>query len=135
MISVTTEEYGFRFVFRGIISPEETAAFFEEIGSKLERVAPGFVVLADARGLSAPSEQTQKALIDGEHLFRQAGMERSATIVDSPDIQRIANTVAYHSGIRDRCIDASKVQEWEEVAMAWLHDGVDPEPVRSRVGL
>ncbi len=78
----------------------------------------------------------QKDFEEGQRLAREGGMTRSAVILDNSTLTYQFKRIALQSGIYDweRYIDASEADNWEEIGVAWVSNGVDPDaPRRERI--
>ena len=59
---------------------------------------------------------------------RKMSLERVAIVVNSPVLKQQATQISHDTMTSkyDRIIDASKNSDWENVAIAWVTDGVEP---------
>ena len=71
----------------------------------------------------------QAVLVEGQGLYKRAGMERSVVILNSPLMTMQAKRISKGSGIDafERYIDASNDENWRKHAVAWVKFGVDPD--------
>ena len=72
-------------------------------------------------------------MVAGQKLYKTAGMERSAVILNIPITTAQFRDVARQSGIYawERCFGASTVSDWQAKAVDWVKNGVDPDHARA----
>jgi len=130
MYSIDKTPYGFKLTFGGQMSKDEMERWKAESWLALSNKSGKFYVFVDMRTLNVLDPDTQEVMINGQSMFRQAGMTRSVVILNDPDTTRQFRTLAKVSGIFhwERYIDASSTPKWEEAGLKWLTDGVDPRP-------
>lgn len=127
MYIIRSTDWGYHLIFRGVGSRQVMEAWLEESSRLLEEVHGPFRVLADIRDLRPVPEETRPVMVLGQQLYRGAGMERSAVVVES-----LATVLQFRRIARDSGIDAweryfnAQEPDCEERALAWLLDGVDP---------
>ena len=117
MCRIERTSYGFEIRFEGYIEKDELKRWAKEAATILKDQKPGFGVLHDMRGM-AP-------------LPVDAGLGRSAQILDDPitkmQFKRLAKDIELFHDMRQ--IDASRTPNWEQVAINWIVDGVEPEEI------
>lgn len=128
MYTFETTSFGYKFSFTGQVSKDEVVSWVEESKAALENAPESFGVLVDMQGLQ-PVEPEVKALMEeGQKLYKMKGLTRSAVAVDSATLAFQFKRLAKQTGIYEweRYVDASSVDDWEKVALAWINDEVEP---------
>ncbi|MCK4655796.1 MAG: hypothetical protein KAT85_02155 [candidate division Zixibacteria bacterium] len=137
MYKLEKAEYGLNLTLGGDIG----TAVAMKLADELEQVLPAqkgeFSILVDARGVIPYERKTQEYVFKWMTLCRQNGCRRYAIIVTSPVLATQASRLAYEAGTGEleRYINANEVENWEEIAIRWLVDGIEPErtakPIKS----
>lgn len=129
MYKISKENYGFKLEFSDFINADEMKRWVEESKSSLVGAASEFGVLVDMRNLKPLLPDVQEVMQQGQKLYKEKGMVRSAVILSTTIITLQFKRIAMESGIDawERYIDSSKVANWEEVAIKWVKDGIDPD--------
>ncbi len=128
MYELHQTEYGLKFIFKGFMEKDELQRWAQEVGHVTKKLAKGFCVLHDMRGMYPLPPEARELMKRNMERAKQAGLGRSAQIVDDAiaaiQFQRLAKEV----GIADstRQIDASSVSDCERVAIDWIVKGIDP---------
>lgn len=127
MYVIRPTDWGFHLTFRGFGSRDVMDAWVEESIDLLRDARAPFGVLADLRDLKPVPEETRPVMIRGQQLYREAGMERSAVVVDSLATVLQFRRIARESGIDtwERYFNAQDADH-EARALAWLCQGSDP---------
>ncbi|HST81156.1 MAG TPA: hypothetical protein VLL08_05420 [Kineosporiaceae bacterium] len=127
--TVETTSYGLRSVFVDPLTIDEVVAWFEE----LKRCVAGkvsFGQLVDVRG-----RQRLSGIRDQEEVVQEAmayilahGLTRSAVVVATTQTALKIKQLAFGTNVyeRERYIDGS-APGWEQTALAWIEDRVDPD--------
>jgi len=121
--------WGVWLAFSGRMSDGEIQDWMRESREVLEEIPRPFSVVVDLRALSPLVPEVQFLLVEGQRLYRERGMVRSAVLLEGPIVLRQFQRIAEQSGIRDgeRYIDASRHPDPEALAIAWARDGTDPD--------
>jgi hypothetical protein len=129
MYKIERTKYGYMLTFEGNIEIDEIKKWFEEFKSILVLQKGSFGVLIDMRSLKPLSEEAQKVMVQGQQLYKDAGMTRSAMILANAVIQRQFRRLAKDSGAYEwgRYINAADTPNWEQIATNWISKGVDPD--------
>ena len=129
MYSIEKKDFGFKLTFGDFISPEEMGHWLEDSQKSLLFPPKGFGVLVDMRTLKPLPAESQKAMEEGQKLYKQRGMTRSVVILNSPTVTMQFKRIAKETGIYnwERYIDSSLSPDWEEKGRRWLADGIDPD--------
>jgi hypothetical protein len=120
---------GFSLTFGGTVTLEELNQWLKESEEALASGNGPFGVIVDLRTLKPVPPDAQALLVQGQGLYKRAGMQRSAVILDSPLMTMQAKRLSKGSGIYafERYIDASSDPDWEKHAVAWVKSGIDPD--------
>ena len=119
--------WGLWLSFSGRMTESEVRAWLDESRAVLRDIERPFAVVADMRGLSPLLPEVQLLLVEGQRLYRDHGLDRSAVLFRGPIAIRQFRRIAGKSGIREgeRYIDARR-PDAEERALAWARDGIEP---------
>jgi hypothetical protein len=127
--TVESTSYGHRSVFSDPITLADTVAWFEELKRCVEGKT-SFGQLVDVRG-----RQRLTGIRDQEQVVEEAmgyllahGLTRSAVIVATTQTALKIKHMAFGTNVyeRERYIDGS-APDSEQIALAWIEDGVDPD--------
>lgn len=120
--------YGYHLTFGGFVDGDEMQGWLEESQRELAEAPDTFGVVVDMRTLMPLHPDAQQLMERGQALYRQAGMERSAVILNHPVTTIQFQRLAQQSGIYEweRYIDASSDPEWEKMALNWVQRGQEP---------
>jgi hypothetical protein len=128
MYRIEKQDPGYRLTFGGYIGRDEMEAWLKEslrlLSSELE---DHFGVIVDMRTLIPLPPDAQAVMIEGQRLYREKGMRRSAVILNNPVTTAQFQRLAKASGIYEweRYLDASNVPDWEARALAWVKKGTE----------
>jgi hypothetical protein len=127
MIRIDKLVFGYFLTFTGSISEDEMAVWVEDSRKILASQISQFGVIVDMRNLSPLSNAAQKKMQEGQVLYKEKGLTRSAVIVSQGFIASQFKMIAQQTGIYEweRYIDASSNPQWEKTAMNWVKDGKD----------
>ncbi|MCE1187998.1 MAG: hypothetical protein LWX56_02565 [Ignavibacteria bacterium] len=131
MYKIEKKGYGFKLVFEGFIKIDELQDWVEDSKKALTGAPKKFGVLIDMRTLKPLLADAQEVMVQGQGLFKSAGMERSAVLVPNSLVANQFKRLAQTSGIYafERYIDASAVSNFETVAEEWIRLAKDPDKV------
>ncbi len=129
MNNIEVKNYGFKLVFTGQIKAEEMQEWVEKSKKKLLNSPREFGVLIDMRTLKPLAPETQAHMIEGQKLYKQKGLKRSAVVINSATTKIQFKRMAKDTGIYEweRYIDASTTPDWEKVGESWIKDSIDPD--------
>ena len=121
--------YGFHLTFGGKLSAEEMTAWLEESREALQGCKRGFGVFVDMRELELNSPDVQSIFEAGQRYYKDMGMARSVVILRNPTLAIQFKRIALQSDIYDyeRYVDASLNENWEEIGLKWVIEGIDPD--------
>lgn len=130
MYTIERRPSGYILTFSGIINSDEMKKWRDDSKSVLTKeLSTNFGVIVDMRNLQPISIETQSLMVEGQSLYKQKGMYRSAVILSSAIISMQFKQLAKQSGIyeTERYIDASVHHNPVDVAINWVKDGIDPD--------
>ena len=133
MYKIENTYYGYHITFSGLMDEAEAMKFKEEVESILPTLRQPWSSIIDLQTWVPPESKVLMVLNKVEQLSREHGLQRRAIILRSPLIKAQATQLSFMSGTRDfeRCIDASKVENWEEQAIGWAVHGLEPTTASS----
>jgi hypothetical protein len=129
MYSIERKSSGYLLTFGGVIGKEEMAAWVSESEEALKDAPSTFGVIVDMRNLAPLQAEVQQVMVQGQGLYKNAGMQRSALVLNSSAVTIQFKRLSKESGIYafERYIDASSTPNWTEVAVKWVRDEIDPD--------
>lgn len=129
MYKIEKTNFGVKLTFEDFIKRDEMAKWVEESKQILRTVPSKFGVLVDMRNLKPLPQDAQNEMEKGQKLYKEKGMQRSAVVVANTLIALQFKRIAKETGIYEweRYIDASRVQNWEEIAIKWIVKAEDPD--------
>jgi hypothetical protein len=127
MYKIEKKFFGVQLTFGGYLKKDELDTWKAESAAQLSSVSTPFGVLIDMRELKPLTADAQEVMVSGQKLYKDAGMQRSAVILNSATLTMQFIRLAKASGIYEweRYFDASSDQQWEERAMEWIKNGID----------
>jgi hypothetical protein len=130
MYRIAKKDFGFELTFGDNVDVAEMNRWREEAKAALAGAPKSFGVLIDMRTLKPGGIQpdAQKVMVEGQGLFKKAGMERSCVILQSATITMQFERIARESGIFafERYVNAAQKPDWETKAIGWIRNKVDP---------
>jgi len=129
MYSITRKTSGYILTFNGVIDENEMQKWVDDSKRHLqEEKSDSFGVIVDMENLEPLSQGASTLMKEGQKLYKEKGMNRSAVILNSPKICEQFKNIALQTGIyaKERYIDASTVKNSIEVAIKWVKDGISP---------
>ena len=129
MYKVQETDYGLEFSLEGFVQEEEMKSFSKEVGKVMRKLTQGFGILADMRGMSTLPPESRAVMEHNMELAKQAGMGRSAEIVNDFIAAMQFRRMAKEAGISSlmRQIDAGSVADCKRIAIDWIVKGIDPD--------
>jgi hypothetical protein len=121
--------HGFTLTFGGALYSEELSQWLEESKQALARRRGAFGVIVDMRNVLPLGPEARALILQGQHLYRKAGLVRSAVILKSSAMARQFRQLAKDSLVykNERYIDASKDGDCLKPALDWVTSQVDPD--------
>lgn len=101
MYKIAKKDFGFELTFGDFIDVAEMNRWREEAKAALVGAPKSFGVLIDMRTLKPGGikPDAQAIMVDGQGLFKKAGMERSCVILQSATVTMQFERIARESGI------------------------------------
>ncbi len=129
MYKIEKRSSGFFITLGGFIEPAEMKEWLEESKNKLAGVISSFGVIVDMRTLAPLPSAAQAIMVEGQQLYKRAGMQRSAVILSNAVTTVQFRRLAKESGIHtwERYLDASAEPQWQQKAVDWVTSGKDPD--------
>ncbi len=131
MYKIAKQKFGYQLTFGGDrMDIAEMSRWREEAKTALVGAPKSFGVVIDMRTLKPGAVQpdAQKVMVEGQGLFKKAGMERSCVILQSATVTMQFERIARESGIYafERYINAAATPDWEARAVGWIEKKIDP---------
>jgi hypothetical protein len=128
MYSIQRTSFGYYVVIEGTFDDAEAAQFKDEIRARLTGSIESFSAIVDIRKLVPPHSLGQSHLCESIDVAFGGGMQRVAAIYNSPIIRDMLKQFAFLLGRNPvgRYIDASKVDNPDQVALDYIEHGVEP---------
>jgi len=130
MYKIEKRPSGYILTFSGTIDQNEMQRWVNESKTTLMSETSGsFGVIIDMKDLKPLSLEAGNVMKQGQKLYKEKGMRRSAVILNSPRLCEQFKNIAIQSGIyvTERYIDASTIDNPSQVAVAWVKDAIDPD--------
>lgn len=120
--------FGYRLTLGGKVTLPEATQLKTELADLLAIIRKPYGVIADVRTVIPFSPEVKTLIRECEQMSKEAGLQRRAVIFQSPVVAGQATQLSFQSKTDDieRRIDASLTDNWEELALAWIVDGVEP---------
>jgi hypothetical protein len=129
MYKIEKKTSGYLLTFGGLIDEDEMSKWVKESEVALQTAPATFGVIVDMRELKPLTPEAQAIMVNGQGLYKQKGMQRSAVILANAVLTFQFKRLAQQSGIYafERYIDGSVHEDWAKIAVAWVKDGIDPD--------
>ena len=127
MYKIEKRESGYLLFFSNKIGKEEMQKWYEESLQHLkEEQAREFPVIIDMRDLQPLPPEAHQIMVAGQGLYKNAGMKRSAVIVNNAATVGQFQAIAKKSGIYDteRYFDGSENDAIHK-AIKWAKEGIE----------
>lgn len=135
MYIIEKGQHGFTLTFRESIYAEELNRWLAASERALaERQGRPFGVIVDMRYLLPLGPEARAIILQGQHLFRKSGLQRSVVVLTSSAITNQFRQLAQESGVcrSERYINAGHDPDWMEHPLAWLQSQIDPDKIPAR---
>jgi hypothetical protein len=133
MYKIEKRPSGYILNFSGVINPDEMQRWCDDAKITLNgETSSSFGVIIDMKDLQPLSLESSNIMKQGQRLFKDKGMKRSAVILNSSKICSQFKNIAIQSGIyiTERYIDASIAPNPQQLAIDWVKDGIDPDKLK-----
>ncbi len=130
MYKIERRPSGYILTFAGLIEAAEMQKWHDDSESKLmTETSNSFGVIIDMKDLKPLGAEARIIMVEGQKLYKNKGMKRSAVILNSAEVCKQFKNLAVQSGIylTERYIDASQKKNATEIAINWVKDAIDPD--------
>ncbi len=129
MHAIEKHDYGYLLTFGGHMDEAEMKTWVAESRNALANAPRSFGVMVDMRTLKPLSDAAQTVMVEGQKLYKEKGMQRSAVALASTIVTMQFRRLAEESGIYawERYLDASRLTDWEKVGTDWITSAKDPD--------
>ena len=129
MYKIEEGRHGFTLTFGGSLYSEELRRWLEESERTLAKRDGVFGVIVDLRSLLPLGPEARELILQGQDLYRKAGLVRSAVILKNSSTTGQFRQLAKDSLVykNERYIDASKEKDCLRQALDWVTSQVDPD--------
>lgn len=129
MYTIERTSYGFRITQSGSYSVEEVEKYKSDVIKTLARHDRPFSLLIDSRKLVLPTPDVLEVFSKLHQVVWHMSCERTAIVVESPVAKGMVVQACLTSKVNanDRIIDSRYYQDWEERAIAWVAEAVEPD--------
>ena len=129
MYKINKESYGPHLTFSGHIPKQKMEQWLSDSKEMIKILPDEFVVFVDMREMELLPPKSRPIMIAGQQYYRTHGMQRSVVILKDKITMMQFKGIAKETGIYEweRYIDANAEPNWEQVAMDWILNGVDPD--------
>lgn len=129
MYKIDRNEAGYILTFSGNIDEKEMIQWYKDSIKLLSFETKSiFVVIINMEDLELLTSETRTIMVNGQKLYKEKGMVRSAVILNSPAITTQFKSLAMVSGIfhNERYICSKEVDDVMKIAQDWVYNEIDP---------
>jgi len=130
MYKIEKRPSGYILTFSGQIDAIEMQRWFDDSKRNLAlETSSSFGVIINMKDLQPLKPDAVAIMKNGQKLYKDKGMKRSAVILNSAEICNQFKNIAIQTGIftMEKYIDASTIPNPVDFAIAWVKDGIDPD--------
>lgn len=130
MYKIERRSSGYILTFSGEINAEEMQRWYNDSKTELmHETSETFGVIINMKDLQPLLADARIIMVNGQKLYKEKGMKRSAVILNSEEICQQFKNLAIQSDIyaTERYIDASSVPNAVDKAVNWVKDAIDPD--------
>ena len=129
MYKIEKKIYGYKITFGGFIDENEMKKWVEESKIALQTAPKSFGIFVDMRTLKPLVAEAQRYMQEGQKLYKEKGMTKSAVILANAVTKMQFKRIAQETGIYqwERYIDESSNPNWEKTGIDWVQNGIDPD--------
>jgi hypothetical protein len=132
MYSITKTPFGVKFTFQQTVDAAEMQRWAEKAAQLLPSLQKGFGLLVDNRQLrpGGMAPDAQRILQQMQASYKAHGMLRSCVILQSAAVTMQLEQAAQDAGTGswERFLNAAALPDWEQRAVHWICDGIEPNP-------
>ncbi len=132
MYKIERRPAGYLLTFSGIIDEDEMLHWYNDSKATLAtETSNSFGVIINMKDLQPLKAASKNTMIEGQKLYKEKGMKRSAVILNSQEVCMQFKNLAIMSGIyaTERYIDASSEPNSIDKAINWVKDAIDPDKI------
>ncbi|MDH3892870.1 MAG: hypothetical protein OEV49_17550 [candidate division Zixibacteria bacterium] len=135
MYQIDKKPYGPHLTFSGYIPKDELDQWLVDSKELLPTLPDEFVVFVDMRDLELLAPESRPTMVEGQRYYRAQGMQRSVVILKDKITKLQFIGIAKETGIYEweRYIDANAEPNWEQIALDWILNAVDPDESQKKV--
>jgi hypothetical protein len=129
MYKITRTDYGLHLTVSGLFSLEDA----HRCAAELDVLRPTFVsprsAILDLRDIVPPEPPVLDIIRQILCKGKADGLQRISVIIKSPVVKSQALQLAFLADSAEfvRCINASKLVDWEKLSSEWAIDGIEPD--------
>jgi hypothetical protein len=129
MYRIEKKPYGYKLTFSDFIKVDEMTKWVEDSKKELATAKGPFGIFVDMRELKTLTPESTKVMTEGQLLYKEKGLERSAVILENAIVTMQFKRIAKQSGIYawERYINASAEKNCEKVGEDWITKAIDPD--------
>lgn len=129
MYSIKRSDYGLKLTFSGVINLTEMIKWRLESEIILPDLSDQFSVLVDMRDLQPLPAVCFVELEKGQKLYQKKGAVKSVFVFNNENLLCQITRVSFLAAINEGefYLDASKIENWEEIGIKWLQNGIYPQ--------
>ena len=135
MYKIDKKSYGPHLTFSGYIPSDELEQWLVDSKEMIKSYPDEFVVFVDMREMELLAPESRPTMVEGQRHYRAHGMQRSVVILKDKVTMMQFKGIAKETGIYEweRYIDANAQPNWEQVALDWILDSVDPDKMSKTI--
>lgn len=128
MHKIEETEYGFKITVAGDLDINQAEQALLNLKNLLASYGRPFSLMVDLRELIPVTTEVIKKLMEIHSYCKNLSLERTAIIVKSPVLKMQGKQISHNSETieNDRYISVYKFDNWEERALAWVKNGIEP---------
>jgi hypothetical protein len=129
MYKIEKKKFGLKLTFDGFLKKDDMMSWLNESKSNLTGLPKDFGVFVDMRTLKPLPKEAQEVMEQGQKMFKEKGMKRSVVVLDNQIVTMQFRRIARETGISEweRYINANDHENWEQLGVDWIQNGIDKE--------
>ncbi len=130
MYKFEKQDFGLKLTISGDLTEQEISGMTVELKSLVGAIRQPFSIFVDAREVMTLNQSVFHLLSECQRIVKDAGRQSAAIVVNSPILKSQGQRITLDSGSTEavRFIYSDKTEGWEEVAMDWILNGIEPDP-------
>ncbi len=128
MFTVEPKPGYFHAKFSGEINEEVMQLWLKESQEALSHIEPGYNMLMDFSDVCHMTTEATDLMVEGAELAKQSGIGRVVFVVRTALLRLQVENLVKRAGIhaQERFISVETTPHWQEAAIAWLVDEIEP---------